>query len=81
MIAYENLPESIKEMFPNAKVFEMMHGEVNKIYKCEANGKQYLLMDCTTNPIINLPRPETIEEFDRYYLPALMSILNKMLQK
>jgi len=81
MIKYTDLPEAIKEKLPPESIFDMVHGEVNKVFKSEANGKEYLIMDCTKNPVIDLPRPDTIEDFDRYYHPALMSILNKMLDK
>jgi hypothetical protein len=69
-------------MFPNAKVFEMAYGEPLRVITVFGpNGKQYTIIKCTKHPFIDLPRPESMEEFDREFGPALMSILNKMLEK
>jgi hypothetical protein len=79
MYTFDNLPESIKHEFLNADVFEMIYGEpLQVITVLGTNGKQYTIVKCTKQPLIDLPRPESMEEFDREYHPALMSMLGKL---
>lgn len=79
---FDNLPESIKSMFPNAKVFEMIHGEPIRIFSIYGPiGKTYTIIQCTKQPVIDLPRPESMEEFDRYYLPAITQLLHMTLTR
>ena len=79
---FDNLPESIKAMLPSAKVFEMMYGEPIKIFQINSlNDKVYTIIKCTKQPFIDLPRPESMEEFDRYYLPAITRLLHMTLTR
>jgi len=56
-----------------------MFGEVVKIIEVNAqNGKTYSIVIGTRNEFISSPRPESIEEFDRYYAPAMARIMSQM---
>ncbi len=81
MFAFDNLPESIRSLFPNAEVFEMMHGDPLQVFTVlGTSGKQYTIIKCTKQPVIDLPRPDTIEEFDREYHPVLRSMIGNLIK-
>lgn len=59
------------------QAFNRLYGDVIRIVETtDSNGKTYSAIVCTGGVRINFPRPESLDDFDRNYRPAIHRIMD-----